>query len=417
VTGAVIDDSTGDPVSGASVTLSCSAACSMSPVSTTTDSQGAFAFINIPATTLDLDVNASGYGTYSVINDPYTADTTSQITVFLRSGSQTIDMADRAGATEHTAATPRLPGTDYSSTRVPPSIRVRMNDTYGRSSPGNFCKPIGDPSSVVRKWGFRFYLLHVVKPEVEGLNYNEKAMKAYMALAQNFAWVAKTLGGPADVDNSTNTQCFRPKERITNKNWNTWLSDVLNERIIDDQNRLRETPYQRGSTDLCTDPSFPAGGGTASQRGLKTHSSDANGCNVGTGSNWRPLALYYYASGWDVVPGSAPPLPDVSYSRSGSQITLHFLSAEYGQNVAWRYYLQQREKGTIRWQTFAVKRWCNSCQTVPTSHTFTPSDPSKCMEYRVKAINRVNWSATGIAKAGASRFTDSGVGLKPSGTC
>jgi hypothetical protein len=39
------------------------------------------------------------------------------------------------------------------------------------------------------------------------------------------------------------------------------------------------------------------------------------------------------------------------------------------------------------------------------------------MEYRVKAINPVNWSATGIDKAGATRFTPTGVGLKPSGTC
>jgi len=292
-----------------------------------------------------------------------------------------------------------------------------MNNTYGRSGPRTFCAMIGQPTSTVRAWPFRFYLLHVVKPEVEGLNYNEKAMKAYMALAQNFAWVAKTLGGPADVDNSINTQCFRPEERVTNKNWATWLPDVLNERIIDDQGRLRETPYASGTTNACTDSFFPAGGGRASQLGLKTHSSDASGCDVGTSSNWRPLALYYYASGWDVVPGSAPPLPDVSYSLSGSQITLHFLSAEYGQNVAWRYYLQQREKGTIRWKTFAVKRWCNSCQTVPTSHTFTPSDPSKCIEYRVKAISPVNWSATGIEKAGAKRFTAPGVGLEPSGQC
>ncbi|MDQ3381709.1 MAG: hypothetical protein M3546_15575 [Actinomycetota bacterium] len=65
----------------------------MNSVSTSTDLQGAFAFINIPPDALDLDIQASGYGTYRVINDPYPADTTSQITIFMTGGNQVIEMA------------------------------------------------------------------------------------------------------------------------------------------------------------------------------------------------------------------------------------------------------------------------------------------------------------------------------------
>src|SRR5438067_13231644 len=50
---------------------------------TTTDSQGGFAFINMPAGVYSLTISAPPLGTYQLINDTYDPDSTSQLTALV----------------------------------------------------------------------------------------------------------------------------------------------------------------------------------------------------------------------------------------------------------------------------------------------------------------------------------------------
>jgi hypothetical protein len=79
LTGIVLDEVTGDPVLGASVTLQPSAGGSATTY--VTGPNGGYAFINIPAiggATYDLTVSATNFGAYRLVNDPYTTDETYQ---------------------------------------------------------------------------------------------------------------------------------------------------------------------------------------------------------------------------------------------------------------------------------------------------------------------------------------------------
>lgn len=413
VTGAVDNSSTGAAVPNVSVTLACASGCGAS-VTTTTDSQGSFAFINMPAGIYGLTADAAGYGTYSVTNDPYAPDTPYETTLSLASAAQSYDMANAAGTiADNTNVDASLPGTSYSQRRVPPSVRVEMLNTYPRSAGSLFCQTSGGPSDPpVVNYRLPFYVIHVVFPEVGSLGYNQTAMKAFMALVQNFAWFHKTKGGTYDVTNASNiSQCFEPAEKVNIPVWNSWLQSVLPTRLADGSGYLRETPYASGTTTACSDPAEPAHGGKASQLGLRTHSTDSS-CLI---SDWQALAAYYYPADWAVYDSSAPspfapltpPTPTGSANVSGGSITFAFSSTVFGQNVAWRFYLQRLTP--TGWRTFRKPGWNSATRTVVNSYVFTPIS-SDCVRYRVKAVNPVGASL-------AHAYTAPGYGLSPSGQC
>lgn len=222
------------------------------------------------------------------------------------------------------------------------------------------------------------------------------------------------------VEREEEELCFRPEEKVSVQQWNTWLQDVLPTRIADGSGNLRETPYASGTTTNCDDPAEPAHAGKASQLGLRTHSSNSS-CLVAT---WQDLADYYYPTSWavygpagtngvngtDIFGTLAPPVPVTSYSASGGALTLNFRSHVDGQNTAWKFYLQHLTSSG--WRTFKIVKWRHSTRSVPESYTFTPSG---CMRYRVKAVNPVNGSA--IATTTAAAFTPAGTGLSSAGQC
>lgn len=418
----VVQDPSGAPVSDATVTMNCSA-CNTT-VTTTTDTLGSFAFSDMPAGTYNLSTDAAGFGSYALNNDPYAADNTYDVVEQLQTTPITYDEANGTGtAVDNTNLDSSTPGTAYSQRRVPPSIKVEMLNTYPRGS-SQFCETFGGPANPpVVNYAFDFYVLHVVQGEVSNLGYNSEAMHAFMSLVQNFAWFHKTKGGTYDVTNAANTyagQCFRPEEKVSVQQWNTWLQDVLPTRIADGSGNLRETPYASGTTTNCDDPAEPAHAGKASQLGLRTHSSNSS-CLVAT---WQDLADYYYPTSWavygpagtngvngtDIFGTLAPPVPVTSYSASGGALTLNFRSHVDGQNTAWKFYLQHLTSSG--WRTFKIVKWRHSTRSVPESSTFTPSG---CMRYRVKAVNPVNGSA--IATTTAAAFTPAGTGLSSAGQC
>jgi Carboxypeptidase regulatory-like domain len=413
LSGVVDDSSTGGAVANASVTLACTSGCTGS-ATTATDAQGSFAFINMPAGTYNLTASAGGYGTYSITNDPYTANVPYETTISLDSTNQTYDMANGAGTiADNSNLDASLPGTFYSQRRVPPAVRVEMLNTYPRSAGSLFCQTSGGPASPpVVNYRFPFYVIHVVWPEVGGLGYNQTAMKAFMAIVQNFAWFHKTKGGPYDVADASNvSQCFEPREKVNIPVWNTWLQDALSKRIADGNGNLRETPYASGTTTACSDPAEPAHGGKASQLGLRTHSINSS-CLI---SDWRDLATYYYPTDWHLFDSSAnppyaplaPPTPSGTASVSGGTITFNFSSTVFGQNVAWRFYIQ-RWSSTTGWRTFLKPGWNPATRTVRNSFSYTPG--SGCVRYAVRAVNPVGESPR-------HTYTPPGVGLSPSGQC
>lgn len=440
LTGAVQNDGTGDPVAGALVTMNCTTSCSTGPVSTTTDAQGSFAFINMPAATYTVSVSASGYGAYSLTGDSYAPNTTYNMTAPLTSSPQSFDESaapNVAGTGDTTLASD--PSTlHYSPTRVPPSIKVKMLAVYGPNGPaGKYCTTIdtstpawNQPGNVVN-YAFSYYLIHTAWGELRSLvNYNQVGWQAFISLVQNFAWrhkEASDAGGPWDVYNAANVgagQCFRPEVKVNIPQWNTWLQNVLPTRIINGAGHLALTQFSSGNAGpnllgYCNSPpdyehvhQTETGqfgyGPIASQWGIKAHSlpaaTDAS-CQI---TDWRTVALLYYPTTWSDVAGMIPPPPaiDAPVVASGN-ITLGYHAISVGgQNVAWKFLIQRLTSSG--WRTLATTKWSHRLRDVQQSLTFPA--PSTCTRYRIKAVNPVGASLP-------SQVSAIGHGLNASGTC
>lgn len=263
LTGVVIDDTTNAPIPDAAVSLEyqdCSSSCTTVTTQTTSDATGSYAFVNMPATTYDLMVAATNYGSERILNDPYSADQTYFRTDFLSSTAQADDMngLPSSSSTDGSEAVD-LPGTAFSERRVPPVVRVAMQPVYSRAdakadSSHLFCtkKPGTDPgTSPVRTFAWDYYVSHVVQPETANLHYNLTALKALAALVQNFAWFHRTLPGTydvTDVGGGYAGQCFRVNEKVSVQGWTAALHQLVNRhRVADSAGNLMLTQYVSGA--------------------------------------------------------------------------------------------------------------------------------------------------------------------------
>jgi hypothetical protein len=416
----IAKDPTDLPVSGATVTL----ASGTTSVTATSNAAGAFAFINMPAGTYAMTVNAPGFGTYQLVNNTMEANEQYAVTSDLDATAQTIDGSETGANVQQTAAAGD-PGTAYSERRVPPSIRVAKYDTYpvgavvgGR--PVNCERKPTQPSPIpVHRWPFDYYIERVSKEEVGTSFYNQVGQKAFFALIQNYAWFHKTIPGPFDVDNSTSFQCFRPS-RFVPRRWRTWIRDVLDERVVKWNGRLLETLYNAGtSPPRCNDPLFPSGGSIASQNTIKALTQQS--CPLRT--DWRNVVLNWYGTGSQaskVVDGRRPPPPTVDWSTTtgSNRIVFDVRSRVYGENVAWYFRVQRRT--STGWRRVAMAKWrwgagasggCSwSARTVQSCLSVTVPD-SGCYRYRVQAGNPYAWSLPG-------QVTPIGTGIRVGeGTC
>jgi hypothetical protein len=439
LTGIVRDSASGNPIAGASVTMTASGTTTTT-TSDSSDSNGAFAFINMPAATYSIVVSAAGLGDYTVVGGSYDADNTYTLTADMTTDPQSFDetafnpLDTTAG---NPAAFPENPGQAYSENHVPPSIRVKMLSTYGPNGPnGTYCQTVdnGTPPDQqpgpVKTYPLTFYVLHTTWGELKNLSFPENAVKAQMALVQNYAWWHKTKGGSWDVYNASNVyagQCFRPEMRVSVAQWNTWVQDVLPNRIVNSAGHLAHTQYASGKqatgtlTGYCDSPpdyepihqteaGYAGQGPYASQWGLKQHAlatPDPNGrtCQL---NDWKALSLLYYPTTWANTRGKLPPPPATGYTLAGGNITFTFHSRSTGSvNVAWRYLLQR--KTASGWRTLATMKWNSQTQTVAQSYTYTPPN-SNCTLYRIKAWNPDGYSL-------AAHVGTQGKGLKSSGEC
>jgi hypothetical protein len=287
LTGVVLDQAGGTPVSGATVTLS-NVCSGCSDLSATTNATGAFAFINVPASTPPtLAVAAGGFGSYTVSNFGASPDEQYATTVGLTTAAQSYD--DSTQPADGTATAASASSGYASDGRVPPFITVaefpQAIDCSAQSS-----------SYVTRRYSWRFYVLHTMQGEIgadfgpaNGGFFHQQASKAVAAAIQNYAWYARqhsNAAGGADIDNTTRYQCFMP-HKIVRQAFHTWLEDVLDERIATSSNTIQQTFYKAGGYS-CAESAYPANGNDLSQFGAKARDET---CGV---TDWRTLDNYYY---------------------------------------------------------------------------------------------------------------------------
>lgn len=387
LTGVVIDDA-GNAVPAAVVTLR-SDVTGM-PVEGLTDALGAFAFINVPASTVgerfDLEVLAPGHGAYNVLNDLYDPNDTYVINVQLDQSSQTFNLATTAKG-DSTLTGSSTTTTDYDANkRVPPTILVsRMTTT------SDGCTKASGASVIwTRRFPWKFYVLHVMRPEIGGNSYpggyfDQTAAKGVASAIQNYAWYHRrttaTAANGADVDNTTSYQCFWPWAKVR-RVWRSWVNDIQDERISFG-GETGITQYRAGSYN-CTEGSYPADGNKLSQLGAKARDES---CGV---NNWRNIAEYYYTG--SVVGGQQPPVPQTSYSTTPDGIRFTFRSIVGDSPVGWRYVLERHRclgGGECFWGAIYNRGWSWKSRSVPTSFKYETGD---CGRFRVKASNPVGAS-------------------------
>jgi hypothetical protein len=389
-------DQAGDPVAGATVSLSPSTGGTT--YLTWTDTDGAFAFSDVPvsgnAQRYDVAVEASGFGAYSVINSLYDANQTYVIAVELDPTVQSYD--ESASAFDSTLGLAKAGTTDYTShTRTPPKIKVAL---YKLAGPGADAPCARHPDNELRavKWyPWRFYVLHTAASEID-TRWGERAWKASTAPIQNYAWLRKLEGpkggiGGAEIENTVNHQCFKPWIAVPMHNtWSDWADDVFDERVATGgaPGIIQETQYRAGTYN-CNEQSFPADGNKLSQNGARAR-AESNTSACGGNETWRDIVEHYYTG--TVRPAEAAGAPGgVSHGVSGKSITF-----DWGGPAGWRFKLQRYPvrcpDGTLTcWGEFYNKGWSWKKRAIPTR--FTYSTVAGCMKYRVIAHNPVGDSA------------------------
>ena len=162
VTGAALNENAGrSPLVGASVTLT---DASGTTTAATTDAQGGFAFIDMPAGTYTLEISDPPLGLYRLTNDTYDADTTSQLTAFITDQPQTYDRSQQPD--DNVEALPQTPRAYPSFSRMPPTINVLD------VKPNSNCAPtISDSSAQDTTHSWKSYVLNVSENEVGGEHY------------------------------------------------------------------------------------------------------------------------------------------------------------------------------------------------------------------------------------------------------
>jgi hypothetical protein len=385
VTGVVTADSTG-VVAGALVTLQPSAGGTATTV--TSGTNGGFAFVNIPVdpsgTPYTLSVSAAGYGSYTVVNDTYDPDTTYMTTANLTSSAQSFDASLASQGSQTTGSGDFPPYVSFR--RPPPAIEVALQPLV--TTGPNQCASAGS-TYAIKNYPFRFYALHVTKPEI-GTSYPKAAVRANMLAITNYGWYFKRhpAGSNYNVTNTTSFQCFKPWVSVPTK-WTGWIDGVL------------QSHYRNGPNADILITSFNNSAGTASNCFGSTQTSYRNNGTLwqdgsryqvvnGCYSIYQDVDNWYYGKFGSFADSTTPPVPMTSYSRPSGKVTLNFPSevtdgSGHISKVGWRYIVDKYDPSRGLWLTVYDKGWDWSSRSVPTSFTYNPS--GNCYRYRAKANN------------------------------
>lgn len=312
------------------------------------------------------------------MNDTYEANETYVASIELDSTNQSYDESSTVGDSTLASMTGGTGGYG-SQQRVPPSINVALyplNENCARKS---------DTRRAIKNFSWKFYVLRTAASEISAA-WNMVGWKSNAAAIQNYAWRIKQDGaksgiGGAEIENTTNHQCFKPWKKVPTK-WKNWLADPVDERIANSSDDIQLTEYRAG-TYSCQESAYPADGNKLSQLGSKAR-SESTTTSCGGDEAWRAIVQYYYTG--TVKSGSAPKVPDISFTRPSGAIKFEF-SATGG----YKYNLQKYERieGTWQWATIHVSKWSWKSRNIPKSFTYSTST---CRSYRVKATNPVGSS-------------------------
>jgi hypothetical protein len=397
LTGVALNDAAArQPLYPATVTLTDAVG---NTTTTTTDSQGGYAYINMPAGVYSLTISAPPLGTYQLINDTYDPDSTSQLTALVSTEAQTYDQSQTAS--DSGAGTPPPPKVYPSFSRIPPVINV------ADVKPNSQCDPtISDAAAAPpRPYDWKYYVLHVAQNEVANQHYNEAAFKAFALTASNYAWYYKIypksyVPAGVDADNSTNFQCMRPG-RITDPHWVGWINEALRYRIVTPSTKpagIYDTEYKAGFPGSCNDTHSGVSSNQLTQKGLKYYSEH---CNYG---DWKDLLGVYYPNS-DVRLVDVPVRPTTSAIPFDGGVSLTFQSQVrnprtlYPYSDAWGF-IVSRKIGNGAWRSFFVSRWDEMTRSIKSSVVV---NTSSCARYRVAAWNPRWWNPADSRKSSWSK--------------
>jgi carboxypeptidase family protein len=224
IRGTVVDEKRHAAVSGAAVHIEIQP--SAVQVSASTSAAGNFRAsfpLPVPGQLLNVIVAAPGYGTWRLIGQPVRSGEGYTLTVVLSAAEHTATwstpLADLGRPSPKSAAglSPRFarpsdPTSVYSDDYLaPPAVRVQL---VPRDSN---CNPTGGypPPGPVYTYSMSYYVAHTLIREIGGGDgYSAAAIQANALAIKNYAWHFINVGArwytvsSADIDDSTNYQCF-----------------------------------------------------------------------------------------------------------------------------------------------------------------------------------------------------------------
>jgi hypothetical protein len=422
LTGIVMRETDGTPISGATVTFyrDLNPLIMARPdddppltVTVTTDADGSFAFVNLPVSGVryweSLTVAATGFGNYELQRMKNTSGHTYQKTVELGASAETYVEATQSVGTASRASFSAATAAGYVSHRYPPpSIRVAEYKPLMSNCEIDLDNP---PAYNVRRYPWDFYVLHVLGNEVSS-SWPTEAIKAVGQAVHSYAWFhtvnpGRAIGG-ADVQNNSNQfQCFRHKNRKIDVAYRRVARTIFSHRLLDANNAIAEARHEAGVAG-CN--SYASQTNNLAQLGAKDWAED---CGLGDPGEWRDILNVYYSDPpIPNVPGTgplhvadafAPRRPNrVSYDNiTAGQGNIKFFFRTIAANsagresaVGWAYQIDRCRTYPCGWsRVYGRPRsgFRRAIGGVPTSVTI--NDPlSFCYSYRVRAWSPIGWS-------------------------
>jgi hypothetical protein len=440
-TGIAVEADDGDPVSGASVSL----VRGSETTTTTTDSDGAYAFINMPSGSYRLDITSPSYGTFTVDGVTLEPDELYQETAGLMADAQWLDLSGWSGTTApSSSSTVSATDTWPSNQRPPPTVRVALYwKTLANGRKAYSCENPTAPGATSTHAGnktypWRYYVLRTMRQEIGpshwpgGPDFPPVAAKAVAQAIHSYGWywtVNRRPGLPsgADLNNTVQFQCFIPGLPVP-FGWHVLANDAMRYRVVNtadkklvrptfhlgDENCVSQTNCPRYESVSCTSPGFADSSyppssvvielGTPavlSQLGAK---AAVERCGV---TDWTSIVDYYYRARGEYAGGlvregraeDVPPPPKATAVAGFAYIDFSFPSEHKatGKDMGWHYNIEKWSPTGWRWIKQVHFDW--RTRIIPT--TWRRWVSGECASYRVKAWNPYGWSAYTYFNGGA----------------
>lgn len=394
LTGVVLDEVTGNAVSGATVGFTPAGG---RQVLTTSDSNGVFTFVNFPAastgTVHALSVTAAGYGVYTETAD-YFPNEPLEMTVSLETTSQSIDDTSNPDLLAQAEASSTSSAAYTSPTRVPPSVVLGMQPIDKN------CTSNVAPTKFVR-YPWRMYLAKVMHSENESALSNPPAAKANASAASNYAWwyvLHAPYGNSYSLRNSTDSMCFRPSAP-NEPSWRRQVDAILPYRVVNANLGIALTQF----ASLRSPPSCSPWYFLFPQASHPVWTLDQGGSIQCSNSRWQGvLNVFYSRAGYGVADIKRPTNPSVIYQTFADHANIQFPSIQLRNNVlshvGWSYQvIEATLSNPSHYVTLWQGGWDSTIRNVREDRDVTYNtaiNGDRCTtDIMVRAWNPAGWSS------------------------